>query len=159
MYEFWLKLKFVSRGLIKNLFQHQLGAGQATSHYLNQWWPSSLTHICINRHHRALTHVVSQNIGSLELVYDLCISSGKQGWSPVYDHRDDSETNADLMAGCGSHANSARFWTGNLMSFNSFTIEKRQCESLSVDFNKYLAQQRLLGRWWWWSSYCSWLWW
>ena len=33
------------------VFQHWfwqwLGTGQATSHYLNQWWPSILTHICV----------------------------------------------------------------------------------------------------------------
>ena len=35
------------------IFQHWcrywLGAEQATSHYLNQWWPSSTTHICVTR--------------------------------------------------------------------------------------------------------------
>ena len=28
-------------------FRWWLGASQATSHYLNQWWPSLLMHICI----------------------------------------------------------------------------------------------------------------
>ena len=27
-----------------------LGVEQATSHYLNQWWTSSLTHVCVTRH-------------------------------------------------------------------------------------------------------------
>ena len=32
------------------LFQHWwLGAGQATSHYLKQWWLSLMTHICVTR--------------------------------------------------------------------------------------------------------------
>ena len=30
-------------------FRKWLGADQATSHYLNQWWPTSLTHICGTR--------------------------------------------------------------------------------------------------------------
>ena len=30
-------------------FRQWLGAEQATSYYLDQWWPSSLTHICVTR--------------------------------------------------------------------------------------------------------------
>ena len=30
-------------------FRQWLGADQATSHYLDQWWPCLLTHICVNR--------------------------------------------------------------------------------------------------------------
>ena len=30
-------------------FIYWLGAKQAKSHYLNQWWPTSLTHICSTR--------------------------------------------------------------------------------------------------------------
>ena len=35
-------LKFVTKGPINNST-----AEQATSHYLNQWWPSLVTHICV----------------------------------------------------------------------------------------------------------------
>ena len=55
MFEFWLKFHwclFIKPQL--TIFQHWfglwLGAEQATSHYLNQWWPSSTTHICVTRH-------------------------------------------------------------------------------------------------------------
>ena len=46
-----ISLKFVPKGLIiiksKHWFRKWLGAHQATSHYLNQWWYSFLAHICI----------------------------------------------------------------------------------------------------------------
>ena len=31
------------------MFEFRLGTGQATSHYLNQWWPGLLMHVCITR--------------------------------------------------------------------------------------------------------------
>ena len=52
MYEFQLKSHWsLFLGVQLMIFQHWfrwwLGAGQATSHYLNQWWHSLLTQICI----------------------------------------------------------------------------------------------------------------
>ena len=43
-----------------DLFRQRLGAEWATSHYLTQWRSSSLTHICVTRHHcvKALMKVV-----------------------------------------------------------------------------------------------------
>ena len=44
-----ISLKFVLKDLIYKksaLVQEQLGTEQATSHYLNQFWPSPLTHQC-----------------------------------------------------------------------------------------------------------------
>ena len=48
-------LKFVPWGPINNipaLVQIWLGADQATSHYLKQWWYSLLTYICVTRPQR-----------------------------------------------------------------------------------------------------------
>ena len=47
-----ISLKFIPKGPIDNnpaLVQVMVCAEQATSHYLNQWWPSSLMHICGTR--------------------------------------------------------------------------------------------------------------
>ena len=47
-----ISLKFVPKGPIDNipaLVQIIAWREQATSHYLNQWWPSSTTHICVTR--------------------------------------------------------------------------------------------------------------
>ena len=47
-----ISLKFVPKGPIDNksiLVQVMAGTEQATSHYLNQCWPYSLTHICVTR--------------------------------------------------------------------------------------------------------------
>ena len=35
--------------ILRHWFRWWLGANQAISHYLNQWWPSSLTHKCGTR--------------------------------------------------------------------------------------------------------------
>ena len=45
---FWLKFHLLSKFRFA-IFQHwfRFGAEQATSHYLNQWWPSLRTHECI----------------------------------------------------------------------------------------------------------------
>ena len=54
IYEFWLKfhwslfLRF-QLTIYHHWFRYWLGAVQATSHYLNQGWPSSLTHIYISQ--------------------------------------------------------------------------------------------------------------
>ena len=52
MFEFRLKfhcslfLKF-QLTINQHWFRYWLGAEQATSHYLTQWWPSWITHICL----------------------------------------------------------------------------------------------------------------
>ena len=35
--------------IFQHWFRSWIGAGQATSHYLSQWWPSLLAHICVTR--------------------------------------------------------------------------------------------------------------
>ena len=42
----FLRVQFI---IISHWFRWWLGAEQATSHYLNQWWPNLLTHICVSR--------------------------------------------------------------------------------------------------------------
>ena len=47
-----ISLKFIPKSPVDNkptLVQVIVGAEQATSHYLNQWWPSPPTHICGTR--------------------------------------------------------------------------------------------------------------
>ena len=43
--EIKISLKFVPKGTINNI--PMFGTDQATSHYLNQWWPCLLMHICV----------------------------------------------------------------------------------------------------------------
>ena len=52
----WFRFRFqwslflrVQLTIIQHWFRLWLGAGQATSHYLNQWWLILLTHICVTR--------------------------------------------------------------------------------------------------------------
>ena len=45
----WNMFSGVQLTISQHWFRWWLGAEQATSHYLNQWWPSSLTHICGTR--------------------------------------------------------------------------------------------------------------
>ena len=54
MYRFWLKFHWNLLAMVElTIFQYWsrswLGAGKATSHYLNQWWSSLLTHIFATR--------------------------------------------------------------------------------------------------------------
>ena len=54
MLEFWFKFHWnlflgVQLTINQHWFRQWLDAKQATSHYLNQCWPSSLTHICSTR--------------------------------------------------------------------------------------------------------------
>ena len=42
----FLRVQFT---IFQHWFREWLGADQATSHYLNQWWPSSTTPICVTR--------------------------------------------------------------------------------------------------------------
>ena len=35
--------------IFQHWFRQWLGADQGTSHYLNQWWPTLVTHICVSR--------------------------------------------------------------------------------------------------------------
>ena len=54
MYEFRLRfhqsllLRF-ELTIFQLRFRYWLGANQATSHYLNEWWPSLQTHMCITQ--------------------------------------------------------------------------------------------------------------
>ena len=45
----WNMFAWVQLTISQHWFRHWLGAEQATSHYLNGWWPCSLTHICGTR--------------------------------------------------------------------------------------------------------------
>ena len=54
MYEFWLRVHVslylrVQLTLIHHWLRLWLGADQATSHYLNQWWSNLLMHICVTQ--------------------------------------------------------------------------------------------------------------
>ena len=44
--EYWNLFTWVQLTISLHWFRWWLGAEQATSHYLNQWWPSSLTRMC-----------------------------------------------------------------------------------------------------------------
>ena len=44
----WNSLPMVQLKMIQHHFRKWLGANQVTSHYLNQWWPSFVMHICFN---------------------------------------------------------------------------------------------------------------
>ena len=43
----WSLFQLVQLTIIQNWFRKWLVACSATSHYLNQWWPKLLTHICV----------------------------------------------------------------------------------------------------------------
>ena len=54
MFEFPLKCHWslflkVQLTIFQHRFRYWLGVEEATSRYLNQWWPSSTTHICVTR--------------------------------------------------------------------------------------------------------------
>ena len=54
MYEFRLEFHWslflrVQLTIFQHWFRWWLGAVQATSHYMNQWWSNQLTHICVTR--------------------------------------------------------------------------------------------------------------
>ena len=54
MYEFWLRFHWslflrVQLTIFLHWFRLWLGAVQATSHDLNQWWPNLLTHMCVTK--------------------------------------------------------------------------------------------------------------
>ena len=45
----WRLLLRVQCRIFQHWFRQWLGAWSATRHYLYQWWPSLLTHICVNQ--------------------------------------------------------------------------------------------------------------
>ena len=45
----WSLFLMVQLIMIQVWFRWWIGAEEAISHYLNQWWPNSLTHICVIR--------------------------------------------------------------------------------------------------------------
>ena len=52
--EFWIRFhwrlfSWIQLIIFHDWFRQWLGADQATSHYLNQWWFRLLTHICVTR--------------------------------------------------------------------------------------------------------------
>ena len=52
--EFWFKFhcnhsKGVQLTIIRHWFRYRLGTEEATSHYLNHWWPKTLMNICITQ--------------------------------------------------------------------------------------------------------------
>ena len=54
MFEFRLKFHInlflmVQLIILQHWFRKWPGADQATSHFLNQWWPTLVTHICVSR--------------------------------------------------------------------------------------------------------------
>ena len=50
LFEFYLNIfPGAQLSICHHWFRWWLGADQATNHYLNQWWPSLLTHICVTR--------------------------------------------------------------------------------------------------------------
>ena len=68
-------------------FRQWLGAGKATSHYLNQWWLSLLTEICFTRPRWVKSWEV-------QLVQQFCLSNNKETsmfhnsgplWEEIYD--------------------------------------------------------------------------
>ena len=53
-FEFWIQFHWnlfrrVPLTIIQHWFRQWLGAVQATSHYLNQWWAMLATHMCVTR--------------------------------------------------------------------------------------------------------------
>ena len=49
--------------IFQHWFRQWLGADQATSHYLNQWWLILLTHICVTRPQWVKVKMVLTSIG------------------------------------------------------------------------------------------------
>ena len=79
MFEFRLKLHWtmflkVQLTIFQHWFRQLLGAEQATSHYLNQCWPSSTMHICVTRPQRVDDG--SPIHGSYSLQHCICRCSG-----------------------------------------------------------------------------------
>ena len=82
IYWFWLQFYWslfprVRLTISQHWFREWLHTERATSHYLNQWWPSLLKHICVTwfqwvnielKNNHVLTVVSSQNTGLQYLV-------------------------------------------------------------------------------------------
>ena len=64
----FLRAQFIISG---HWFGWWLGTKQATSHYLNQWWPSLLTHICVSGPQcvRSIKQTVSLQMPLLSVTY------------------------------------------------------------------------------------------
>ena len=45
----WIVFQIIQFKINQHFFRKWIGAEKATSHYLNQWWPSSLKFICVIR--------------------------------------------------------------------------------------------------------------
>ena len=60
----WELFPMVQLMILQHWFREWLGADQATSHHVNQWWPSLLMHVCVIQplwvklnHSRILLHL------------------------------------------------------------------------------------------------------
>ena len=57
----WIWVTRVQLTILQHWFIWWLGVGQATSHYLNQWWSALLTHVCVTRPQWPERHIVHTN--------------------------------------------------------------------------------------------------
>ena len=69
----WFRLKYhwnlflkIQLTIFKNWFRECRGGDQATSHYLNRWWPRLPTQICVTR---------SQYVTTLDVLFRILIQS------------------------------------------------------------------------------------
>ena len=95
MIEFWFKFHwnmfpYVQLTICQHWFREWLGACLAPSHYLDQWWPSSLMHICSTRE-RWVKAVISKHMSTS---CDIALR-----WMPQNTF-DDKSTLIQVMAWC-----------------------------------------------------------
>ena len=86
IYEFWLRFHWslflmFELTVLQHWIRLWLGAFQATSHYLNQWWTRLLTHLCVTRPQRFHSFVCIYIVYGTQF---LCTVSSCNG--PVYSY-------------------------------------------------------------------------
>ena len=91
--------KNLFRGVQLTIIQHWLIAEQATCHYLNQCWPSSLTHICSTRGRWGIIlSVWARNIPGKLGQYHGCWCLGTLFHQGISSHQDDCKMGTLLLS-------------------------------------------------------------
>ena len=135
MLEFWLTFHWslflrVQLTIFQHWFRWWLGAQQATSHYLNQWWPSSTKNICVTRPQWVnsilflnTAHNTSTKRGKCHHCNCLYITEVTENWSKSFNSRGwfniKIQSYQDLKLHCENNVSLQLSYLNNGISFTS----------------------------------------
>ena len=116
-HEFRLKFQWnlflrVQLTIFQHWFRYWLGADQVTSHYLNQCWPSSPTHICVTR---------GDELKQLKLDWPVCYGS----LTDMYNASRCVRCHQQMLTAEVANSGHSMIWKCGRVYKNSWTISRQ----------------------------------